>query len=112
MKKVIFLIAFISISFFMKAQTKKVEIKTSAICTMCKNTIEEDLAFEKGVKSSHLDLETKMLTVAFNAKKTNADKIRTRITKVGYHADSLQRDEKAYNKLPDCCKDGAHQDEH
>lgn len=112
MKKVIFLIAFISISFFVKAQTKKVEIKTSAICIMCKNTIEEDLAFEKGVKSSDLDLETKMLTVAFNSKKTTADKIRTRITKVGYHADSLQRDEKAYNKLPDCCKDGAHQDEH
>jgi len=27
---------------------------------------------------------------------------------VGYHADSLKRDPKAYEKLDECCKDGAH----
>ena len=112
MKKLIFMIALVAVSFIVKAQVEKVEIKTSAICDMCKNTIEEDLAFEKGIKSSDLDLESKVLTVEYNSKKTNADKIRTRITKVGYNADSFKRDEKAYAKLPDCCKDGAHADDH
>lgn len=112
MKKLIFVIALAAISFTVEAQVEKVEIKTSAICGMCKNTIEEDLAFEKGVKSSDLDLETKVLTVEYNSKKTNADKIRTRITKVGYNADSFKRDAKAYDKLPDCCKDGGHDDDH
>lgn len=112
MKKLAIIIILITFSIVVNAQIEKVEIQTSAICGMCKNTIEEDLAFEKGVKSSDLDLETKILTVEYNANKTDADKIRTRITKVGYNADSLQRNLKAYDKLPDCCKDGAHQDDH
>lgn len=112
MKKVAVIIILITINLTVNAQVKKVEIKTSAICEMCKNTIEKDMAFEKGVKSSSLDLETKILTIEFNAKKTNPEKIRTRITKIGYHADDMQRDMKAYENLPECCKDGAHQDEH
>ena len=112
MKKIAIIITLIAFSFAVNAQVEKVKIKTSAICGMCKDKIEEDLAFEKGVKSSDLDLDTKILTVAYNSKKTNADKIRTRITEVGYNADSKERDAKAYEKLPDCCKDGAHQDDH
>lgn len=109
MKKLIIIVALIAFGVTANAQTKKVEIKTSAICGMCKNTIERDLAFEKGVKSAELDLETKILTVEFNIKKTDADKIKTRITKVGYHADDKKRDPKAYAKLPACCQDGGHE---
>lgn len=112
MKKIVLVIALMSFGISVRAQIEKVEIKTSAICIMCKNTIEEDLAFEKGVKNSELDLDTKILIVEFNPKKTDPGKIRTRITKIGYNADSLKRDAKAYEKLPFCCKDGAHQDEH
>jgi len=112
MKKWILGLALMTTVVVAKAQKEEVEISTSAVCIMCKVTIEEDLAFEKGVKSSTLDLDTKVLTVAYNAKKTSPDKIRTRITKIGYNADSLKRDPKAYEKLPACCKDGAHQDDH
>ncbi|MEM6522331.1 MAG: heavy metal-associated domain-containing protein [Bacteroidota bacterium] len=90
----------------------KVEIKTSAVCSMCKEAIEYDLAFEKGVKSAVLDVPSKVVTVVYNPKKTDADKIRKRITKVGYHADSFQRDSVAYEKLPFCCKDGALEGDH
>ena len=38
----------------------EVKIKTSAQCDMCKERIEETLAFEKGVKKAELDLETKI----------------------------------------------------
>jgi mercuric ion binding protein len=92
MKKLVIIITLFTISFSIHAQVQKVKIKTSAICEMCKNAIERDLAFEKGVKSSELDLDTKILTVEYSAKKTNADKIRERITKDGYHAHTLQRD--------------------
>jgi cation transport ATPase len=111
MKKLILILAMIVFTIAAKAQVEKVEIKTSAICIMCKETIERDMAFEKGVKSSDLDLDTKILTVEYNPGKTDANKIRKRITEVGYNADSLERDPKAYEKLPDCCKDGAHEDE-
>lgn len=90
----------------------RVEIKTSAICDMCKEAIEYDLTFEKGVKSAILNLDNKVVTVVYNPKKTDAETIRKRITKVGYHADTLLRDPEAYEKLPECCKDGAHQDDH
>jgi len=112
MKKLAIGIFLIMISYVVKAQVEKVDIKTSAICDMCKSTIERDLAFEKGVKFSNLDLDTKVITVEFNPKKTDADRIRKRITKIGYNADSMKRDLKAYEKLPACCKDGAHRDEH
>jgi copper chaperone CopZ len=112
MRKIVLVIVLMTVSIVLKAQSEKIEIKTSAICGMCKNTIERDLAFEKGVKSSNLNLETKILTVEYNAKRTSPEKIRTRITKIGYHADSLKRDAEAYVKLPLCCQDGAHQDDH
>lgn len=89
----------------------KVQIKTSAICEMCKEAIEYDLAFERGVKSAILNLDDKVVSVIYNEKRTAPDVIRKRITMVGYHADSLKRDPDAYDKLPECCKDGAHSDD-
>ena len=74
-------------------------------------TLEKDLTFEKGVKSVNLDLETKVLNIAYIDSKTDPDKLRKRITMVGYNADSLKRDPKAYAKLDECCKDGAHDDD-
>ncbi|MEO9870764.1 heavy-metal-associated domain-containing protein [Ekhidna sp.] len=86
----------------------KVEIKTSAICAMCQYALEKDLAFEKGVKEATLNLDDKVMTIFYNPKKTNAKTLRERITLVGYHADTLARNPVSYDKLPMCCKDGAH----
>ena len=90
------------------AQTDTVKIKTSALCDMCKERIEHDLSFEKGVKSSIMDIETKKVTVVYNPAKTDAEKIRAAITKIGYDADSLKADEKAFSKLPECCQAPRH----
>jgi copper chaperone CopZ len=107
MKKLVTLILFsMSFSIFIHAQTDTAQIKTSAICETCKKTIESYLSFEKGVKKSNLDLETKIITVVYDPKKTDLDKIRLAITKSGYDADSLPRNPKAYKRLPECCKDG------
>lgn len=108
MKKIMLSLILASFAFLANAQIKTVAIKTSAICEMCKETLERDLSFEKGVKSVNLDLETKVLNIAYLDAKTDPNKLRTRVTKVGYHADSLRRDPKAYEKLDPCCKDGAH----
>ena len=97
---------------FVLAQQKSdtVRIKTSAICEMCQYTIEKDLAFEKGVKYAFQNIDNKILMVVFDPRKTNPTMIRKRVSKVGYNADSLKRDPKAYDELPDCCKDGAHKE--
>lgn len=86
----------------------KIEIQTSAQCEMCKERLEKDLAYEKGVKFVELDLETKVLTVKYKADKTDADKLRKAVSKIGYDADDVEADPEAYAKLPACCQKGGH----
>lgn len=85
----------------------EIKIKTSAVCGMCKGRIEKGLAFEKGVKDVTLDLETKVATIQYNSKATTPEELRLKISKLGYDADSLMADKKAYDKLPVCCKKDA-----
>ena len=106
MKKFILLtVAVLSFQGFMKAQvTDTLRIQTSAQCEMCKERIENTLAYEKGIVKSNLDLTSKIVTVVFKPNKTNADKIRTAISQIGYDADDVKAEPKAYSKLPACCK--------
>ena len=90
-----------------KEKTKTIEIKTSAVCSMCKERIEHDMAFEKGVKEVELDLETKVVTITYKPNKTNKESLKKAITKIGYDADDLEAEKKAYDKLPACCKKDA-----
>lgn len=87
-----------------KKKTETVVIKSSVVCGMCEAKIKKDLSFEKGVTDVQVNLKEKLITVQFRADKTNVDKIKTAITKIGYDADDLVADEKAYSKLPACCK--------
>jgi copper chaperone CopZ len=83
---------------------KEAYIQTSAQCEMCKDRIESNMAFEKGIKDLNLDMETKKLFISFNTKKTDLETIKEAITKLGYDADDFTADQKAYKKLPTCCK--------
>lgn len=85
-------------------KTTTIEIKTSAQCSMCKETIEKAMAFEKGVVKANLDVETKVLSVTYKTAKTSPETIRKAVSAVGYDADDVKADEKAYSKLADCCK--------
>lgn len=101
-----------SISLAQEKDPGKGEILTSAICEMCKETIEYELTFTKGIKFVELDVDSKIVTVEFNPKKITLDEIRKHISGVGYHADSVKRDPKAYANLPFCCRDGGHDNDH
>ncbi|SOE23770.1 Copper chaperone CopZ [Spirosomataceae bacterium TFI 002] len=81
-----------------------VNIKTSAICKMCKNRIEKDLSLTKGVKKADLNLDNKVLTLTYNSKQTDPSKLRKAVSSIGYDADEVVGDEKAHDRLPDCCQ--------
>ena len=83
---------------------KEVKIKTSAVCGMCKERIERNLSFEKGVKEATLDVKSKIVTIKYNPKKTDVTKLKSNISKTGYDADEVIADEGGYAKLPSCCK--------
>ena len=90
-------------------KTETIEVKTSAVCGMCKSTIEKSLSKEVGVTKSKLDVKTKVISVSYDPAKTSPEKIKKAITLSGYDADNMPADSTAYSKLHDCCKkDGNH----
>ncbi len=116
MKRIILLLGiFFGFSIAVNAQTgehQTVKIKTSAICKMCKQRIERDMSLTKGVEKAELNLDDKVLTIAYNQKKTNSEELRKAVTKIGYDADKLPADQRAHDRLPECCQKtaAAHQD--
>jgi copper chaperone CopZ len=89
-----------------KKNYEEVEIKTSAVCGMCEERIETNIAYEKGVKKVELNNETKVVTIGFDPRKTDAGKLRTAISKLGYDADNVIAEKEAHDKLPACCQKG------
>ncbi|ROL56529.1 heavy-metal-associated domain-containing protein [Bacteroidetes/Chlorobi group bacterium Naka2016] len=80
------------------------EIKTSAVCEHCKERIESNLKNVEGILKADLNLETKVLSVAYDSTKISLQEIRKKISRIGYDADDVKRDPKAYKKLPKCCR--------
>jgi mercuric ion binding protein len=92
--------------------TEQFQMKTSAVCDMCKARLEKALAYEKGVQSATLDVPSKVLTVSFRPDKTTPAALRTAVQRSGYDADGQLAEARAYDRLPDCCKktNGVHTD--
>jgi copper chaperone CopZ len=101
------MLVFSAAGYGQQKKSDTLEIKTSAVCGMCKDRIEGGMAFEKGVKSVILDSETKVATLVYNPSKTSPEQLRKAISKLGYDADEVPADPKAYEKLPACCKKDA-----
>ncbi len=90
----------ISICNFAQAPTT---IKVSGNCGMCKKHIEK-AAKDAGAASATWDKVTKLLTVSFDASKTNTDKIETAIAGAGYDTEHKEATQEAYKKLDECCQ--------
>lgn len=117
MREIIKYIAIIAIAMiaFHPAEAKdmkKAKIKTSAVCGMCKNTIETALSKVEGVQSSNLNVKTKIVKVVYDAEVVSEAKIKEAISNAGYNADDVARKPEAYDKLHECCKDGSHEEDH
>jgi copper chaperone CopZ len=82
----------------------EVNIKTSATCDMCKTKIEKYVNKMEGIQKSDLNLDSKIIYVKFDKTKVTVEDIKNTIKDLGYNADEVKRDERAYKKLPKCCK--------
>ncbi|MFV0391777.1 MAG: heavy-metal-associated domain-containing protein [Paludibacteraceae bacterium] len=90
---IIITLSVLAISIHAEAQTKKkdVNIKTvtfdvSMTCENCKKKIEKNIAFEKGIKDMQVSLDNKQVTLTFDTRKTNEEKIIEAFDKLGYNA--------------------------
>lgn len=106
----LFLFAFVATSWGQKEQKKAgpatITIQTNAECMQCKNRIEKELNFTKGVIAADLNLETKAITIEYNWKKTDVVTLQKVITELGYDADDQKANTDAQKKLPSCCQPG------
>ena len=82
----------------------QLDVKTSTICDMCKKTIEAELIYEKGIKKVDVHLEDHLVHVLYDDRKTEPASIRKAIAAIGYDADGVKAEVKAWEKLPACCK--------
>ena len=71
-------------------------VRSTTVCNMCKTTIEEEMPFVKGVHKATVNLETNEIGVDYNPKKTDKEKIKLAISKLGYQADEVPADQKAF----------------
>lgn len=102
--KIIQLISVLLIVF--SCSSKKWDQQTFKVwgnCEMCKETIEGSLKIP-AVQAAIWDVDSKIITVRFDAEKITLDSIQRRIADAGYDSDGFKGSDKAYAELPDCCQ--------
>ncbi len=82
-----------------------ISITTPTIqCDMCVETITTAVKAVAGVDSVGVDLDAKVTVVRFASTTATQAQVEDAIVKAGYDANGKQRDMKAYDGLPGCCK--------
>ena len=79
-------------------------IKVTGVCGMCKRRIETAVYGVKGVKNAAWNSKKQALTVSYDSKKATNEAIQNRIAAAGHDTEKVKADDKAYDKLPDCCR--------
>ncbi len=86
----------------------------SGDCGQCKSRIEKALKI-KGIQSATWDVDTKMLTVSYDASVISVDNIHSKLASVGHDTELKKAKDAAYEALPECCHyrdSGDHEDAH
>lgn len=100
----------VSSSSFGQSKIDTLTIKTKIVCDHCQTCetcglqFERDLYLSKGVKNSTYNPADTTIVVVYKTNKTDADAIRQTISKLGFDADHVPADPKAYDRLDDCCR--------
>lgn len=96
------IVLFVFFSYAAQAQ-KKEDIKVWGNCGMCKKVI-ETAATNAGASKASWSEESKILTVSYNAKKTDASKIQQAVAAAGYDTQDFTAPAEVYSKLHGCCQ--------
>ena len=67
-----------------KGEVKEVTFLVHLHCANCVKKVQENIAFEKGVKDLHVCLEDQIVSVKYDAAKTSEDVLKAAIEKLGY----------------------------
>jgi len=82
--------------------------KVSGVCHMCEDRIEKAVDI-KGVKMADYDLDSQILSIAFNTQKISEEEIHTLLNKVGHDTEKSKASKEQYNSIHGCCKYREHE---
>ena len=105
MKK-IFLIILLLVGIGIQAQNKnaKTTMEVDGVCLMCKARIGKVSLKTKGVKSAVWNIETHILSLIYDERKTDYKTIQTNIANAGHDTEDIKATKEAYNSVDDCCR--------
>ena len=66
-----------------KSEIKGVTFNVELHCAGCVKKVQENLAFEKGVKDLHVCMESQVIALKYDAAKTNEETLKKAIIKLG-----------------------------
>ena len=113
MKSIMSILSLVAVFFISSCSSSKqstdaglstASFKVTGVCDMCKRRIETAAYGVNGVKKADWNSDTQLLTVSFNSGKAATDAIQNRVAGAGHDTEKTKADDKAYSKLPDCCK--------
>ena len=85
-------------------KSEKVAFEVAGVCEMCKERIEKAALTTKGVKYANWDLETHMLSLVIDERKTSVLEVQESVAAVGHSTVEVETTIEAYNNLDKCCK--------
>jgi len=99
-------ILFLSIFLFsnFSAQTKSFKARVEGNCGMCKERIETAAKSDKNVKSAVWNIDKKILTVKYDASKTDKKSVLKSVAEVGHDNEFFRASDKSYDELDSCCQ--------
>lgn len=66
-----------------KSEIKEVTFNVQLHCANCVKKVQENLAFEKGVKGLHVCMESQVIALKYDASKTDEETLKKAIIKLG-----------------------------
>lgn len=75
----------------------------NGVCEMCQNTIQNAALKTKGVKHAVWNVQTKVLSLSYEANKVSLEEISNNIAKSGYDTEYIAATEEDYKALHKCC---------
>jgi copper chaperone CopZ len=110
MKKVLIIaLSVLTLTFAANAQSKKdakiseVKLAVNVHCDNCKQKIEKNIPFDKGIKDVAVSINDKMVTVAYDNTKTDVEKIKESFKKLGYEAEIVKEQCATAKATGSCC---------
>lgn len=85
------------------AATKTETFEVNGNCGMCRNTIQK-AAKKAGAQTAVWNMETHILKIKYDPKKTSINTIQKKIAEAGYDNVGATATDESYEKLHSCCK--------